>query len=140
METKLKRGDILVHPNYDNTLGDIFILDKLQDNKYYKWICKYNIENGEFSISDGSTHLGVVGEYDNTRKASETEEILLLNILDKYNYYWDEKKHKLIYENDGVIGKPQIGEYDKVNGLLNIKYLSPFQKSVIESLVRSWCI
>ena len=135
-----KKGDIMFIPNYEGSLGQIAMFDCVKNNLIY-WLCQFDIGENQFTVSDGKTHLGFADEEREKymyRKATNSEECLLLSMMEKFGYYFDEDENQLKADNVPEVGKPEITWDDTDNHVMEIKGLNGQQHYVIEQLLESW--
>jgi hypothetical protein len=69
---------------------------------------------------------------------TESEELLMNTILDKYGYYFDEETNQLVQEGMPEVGHPEITWDDETNHEMEIKGLDGNQRYIIYELVKSW--
>lgn len=137
-----KEGDILVTKWREDALGEIFIFKGIEkypggNRGYIKWHCAYDMLHRNFSVSDGSTHLGPADSAI-VRPATEEETFLLADVMDDFNCYFDEDSKKVVYEDERAIGEPVIENNNYEHGILHISHLNSTQRSAIEFLIKSW--
>lgn len=137
--TTAKKGDIMFI-TYGDSIGEIYMFDHVENNLIY-WLCSFNIDRNQFNVSDGRTHLGFANE---TRKefmfkeATNAQQCLLLSMMDKFGYYFDEDDNELKDDDVPEVGKPKITWDDTDNHVMEVKGLNGLQHNIIEELFRSW--
>ena len=139
--SKAKKGDIIVLFGYDGSLGNIIMFDNADDG-YIHFLCQFDIGNNSFSVNNYSNlHFGKTDEDRDEFKAvkpTESEEVLMGIILDKYGYYFDEDINQLVQEGMPEVGHPEITWDDVINHEMKIKGLNGIQRNIIHELIRRW--
>lgn len=138
--TNAKKGDIIFQPNYEGSLGQIYMFDCVKNNLIY-WLCSFDIDRNQFSVSDGETHIGWADETREKymyREATNSEQCLLLNMMEKFGYYFDLNDNELKDDDVPEVGKPKITWDDEENHVMEVKGLNRNQHFIIEQLFKSW--
>ena len=137
--TTAKKGDIIFEPNHEGSLGEIYMFDHVENNLIY-WLCSFDIDRNQFNVSNGRTHIGFANETREEyiyREATNSEQCLLLSMMEKFGYYFDEDDNELKDDDVPEVGKPKITWDDTDNHVMEVKGLNGLQHNIIEELFRS---
>jgi len=137
--TTAKKGDIMFIA-YGDSIGEIYMFDHVENNLIY-WLCSFDIDRNQFNAYDGRTHLGFANETREEfmfKEATNAQQCLLLSMMEKFGYYFDEDDNELKDDDVPEVGKPKITWDDTDNHVMEVKGLNCLQHRIIEELFRSW--